>query len=106
MVPEVGTLLFTEIFGTEAGNFALKTLPTGGLYLLGGVTDGLHDFILTDECFKHHFYDKGRLEEQVRQVPLFVIKPETELGLLGAEEYAYRELGSYNRSESHPYAHE
>mmetsp|Transcript_23238 Transcript_23238/g.31679 ORF Transcript_23238/g.31679 Transcript_23238/m.31679 type:complete len:106 (-) Transcript_23238:143-460(-) len=92
---------FTEIFATEAGNLALKTLPTGGLYLLGGVTNGLLDYILTDECFKHNFYDKGRLEDQVRQVPLFVIKPETELGLLGAEECAYRELGSYNRPEGH-----
>lgn len=67
--------------------------------MLGGVTNGLLEFLLHDDTFKHNFYDKGRLEDQVRQVPLFIIKPDTELGLLGAEECAYRELGSYVRPE-------
>ena len=31
---------FAEIFGTEVGNLALKTLPYGGIYLIGGVTNG------------------------------------------------------------------
>jgi len=30
---------FTENFGTETGNLALKTLPYGGIYLIGGVTN-------------------------------------------------------------------
>lgn len=94
---------FTEIFGREAGNFALKTLPSGGVYLLGGVTNGLLDYILTTDTFKREFYSKGRLEDQVRQVPLFVIKPETELGILGAEECAYRELGSFSKPESNQF---
>jgi glucokinase len=32
---------FTENFGTEAGNVTLKTLPYGGVYLIGGVTAGI-----------------------------------------------------------------
>lgn len=36
---------FTEIFAVEAGDFALKTLPYGGVYLIGGVTMGLSDFL-------------------------------------------------------------
>ena len=36
---------FTEIFATETGDFALKTLPYGGVYLVGGVTMGLSDYI-------------------------------------------------------------
>ena len=32
---------FTSIFGTETGNLALKTLPYGGIYLIGGVTNGI-----------------------------------------------------------------
>jgi glucokinase len=32
---------FTENLGTETGNLALKTLPYGGIYLIGGVTDGI-----------------------------------------------------------------
>lgn len=32
---------FAEIFGVEAGNFALKTLPHGGIYIIGGVSTGI-----------------------------------------------------------------
>lgn len=32
---------FTQIYGTECGNLALKTLPYGGIYLIGGVTTGI-----------------------------------------------------------------
>jgi len=32
---------FTEILGIETGNLALKTLPYGGIYLIGGVTAGI-----------------------------------------------------------------
>ena len=37
---------FTEWLGVEAGNLALKTLPTGGIYLIGGVTQGIHKYII------------------------------------------------------------
>ena len=57
---------FVEIFAVEAGNFALKTLPMGGVYLLGGVTCGLLDYLLTDDWFKSNFYDKGRLANVIR----------------------------------------
>ncbi len=32
---------FTEIFAVEVGNMALKTMPYGGIYLTGGVTNGI-----------------------------------------------------------------
>jgi hypothetical protein len=31
----------------------------------------------------------------VRRVPVFVVKPEVELGILGTEECAFRQLGSF-----------
>lgn len=34
---------FTEIFAVEAGDTALKFLPYGGIYLIGGVTMGIRD---------------------------------------------------------------
>ena len=37
---------FTEIYGVEVGNAALKSLPFGGIYLTGGVTFGILDHIL------------------------------------------------------------
>jgi len=30
--------MFLGLYGAEAGNLALKTLPYGGLYLLSGIT--------------------------------------------------------------------
>ena len=36
---------FTEIFAVEVGNMCIKTLPTGGVYLLGGVTHGIMEFL-------------------------------------------------------------
>ena len=32
---------FTKILGIDTGNLALKTLPYGGIYLIGGVTAGI-----------------------------------------------------------------
>ena len=34
---------FTEIFAVETGDTALKCLPYGGIYLIGGVTMGIRD---------------------------------------------------------------
>ena len=43
-----------------------------------------------------NFYAKGRLEGTMRRFPVMVLNPETELGILGAEEVAYRLMGSYS----------
>ena len=32
---------FSQNFGHEVGNLALKTMPYGGIYLIGGVTGGI-----------------------------------------------------------------
>lgn len=83
---------FAEIFGVEVGNTALKTLPYGGIYLTGGVTAGIQEFLLHDETFLEAFYAKGRQANKVRKMPIFIVKPELQLGLLGAEECARRVL--------------
>ena len=37
-MPCVATLdLWTEIYGSEAGNFAIRTLARGGIYIAGGI---------------------------------------------------------------------
>ena len=43
--------LFTSIYGSAAGNIALITLPTGGLYLLGGLSIALEEYILRKKIF-------------------------------------------------------
>lgn len=85
---------FSEILAREVGNMALKTLPFGGIYLIGGVTMGISDY-LNHESFLNEVYKKGRLEPAVRRVPIFVVKPDVELGMLGATECAFRLLGCY-----------
>lgn len=51
---------FTENLGTETGNLALKTLPYGGIYLIGGVTDGIQEYLKTNKKFIESFCNKGR----------------------------------------------
>ncbi len=85
---------FAEIYGVEVGNTALKTLPYGGIYLTGGVTAGIQEHLLHEETFLQAFYSKGRQEKKVRKIPIFIVKPEIQLGLRGAEECARRVLTS------------
>ena len=81
---------FTQIIGIEAGNFALKTLPFGGLYLIGGVTNGIRQYLIDEKTFMQNFEHKGRLSDTVKKIPVYVVNPEIECGILGAEEVAYR----------------
>lgn len=81
---------FTKIFAVEAANLALKTLPYGGIYLIGGVTAGIRDYILNTDTFIKNFEQKGRLEPAMKKIPLYLVDPMLEVGLMGAEEVAYR----------------
>jgi len=89
---------FAQIFGTEVGNFAMKTLPYGGIYLTGGVTMGLAQYLQQTNVFKQEVYAKGRLSATVRRFPIYVLQPEIEIGILGAEEQAYRLQGCFGIS--------
>ena len=81
---------FTQIFAVEAANFALKTLPFGGMYLIGGVTEGIREYMINDPTFQENFFRKGRLEGTMRKIPLLIVNPGIEVGILGAEEVSYR----------------
>ena len=83
---------FSEILAVEVGNMALKTLPYGGIYLTGGVTNGITEYLLHSDTFLEAFYAKGRQEKKMRKMPIFIVKPEIQLGLEGAEECARRLL--------------
>lgn len=87
----------SEILAVEVGNMALKTLPYGGLYLVGGLTTGVLEYIEHDPSFMETIYKKGRLSHAMRRVPIFVVKPQIELGILGTEECAFRKLGCYSK---------
>ena len=83
---------FTENFGTETGNLALKTLPYGGIYLIGGVTNGIKDYLISDPKFMDSFYNKGRLSDHMRSFQVLLVDPEIEIGLAGAKERARRDM--------------
>lgn len=54
---------FSQNFGHEVGNLALKTMPYGGIYLIGGVTSGIQDYLKCNNTFMDAFCNKGRLSE-------------------------------------------
>ena len=56
---------FTEIFAVQAGDTALKYLPYGGVYLVGGVTMGIRDYMIQNTQFMDDFYQKGRAESEL-----------------------------------------
>ncbi len=81
----VATLdLFVSILGAEAGNLALKTLATGGVYLGGGIPPRILP-TLEDGRFMEAFRRKGRFAELLGDVPVHVlIEP---VPLIGAAAY-------------------
>jgi glucokinase len=65
--------LFADILAAEAGNFALKTLATGGVVLAGGLPRRLLPFLET-EAFLDRFTAKGRFSDWLRRMPLSILQ--------------------------------
>lgn len=63
---------FVRVYGAEAGNLALRVLPSAGLYVGGGIAPRLLPF-LRGPAFLEAFHDKGRLRSLVEQVPVHVV---------------------------------
>ena len=73
---------FCRFLGQEAGNFALKSLATGGVYLAGGIPGKIHPFLMRSS-FMDHFTNKGRYQKILSEMPVHIVdNPET--GLRGA----------------------
>ena len=78
--------IFIRIYGAVVGNLALSTLPKQGIYIMGGLSPRLVDFIKKG-TFMKVFLDKGRMSELIRSIPVFVVM-DTNIGLKGATIYA------------------
>lgn len=74
--------IWIAVYGAEAGNLALKTMATGGLFLAGGISPKVLAK-LTGPIFMNAFLDKGRLHSLVEAIPVQVITND-KAGLLGA----------------------
>ncbi|MEW6332244.1 MAG: glucokinase [Pseudomonadota bacterium] len=74
--------LFVDIYGAQAGNLALTTGATGGVYIAGGIAPKIISR-LTDGRFMRAFCSKGKMSPYVEAIPVQVVtKPEA--GLMGA----------------------
>ena len=84
--------LWTDIYGAEAGNLALKVLALGGVYVAGGIAVKIIEKI-KDGTFFEAFRDKWKFETMLGNIPVSVILNES-APLLGA---AYEALASVPR---------
>lgn len=74
--------LFVSLYGAEAGNLALKTLATGGVFVGGGIAPKILA-ALTDGAFLRAFTSKGRMRPLLEATPVRIIVSPT-IALLGA----------------------
>ncbi len=64
--------LFVDILAEFCGNLALTLLPGAGIYLGGGMLPRIHD-LFDQERFVRRFTDRGRMQDLVAALPLFLI---------------------------------
>lgn len=96
-------------YGAEVGNASLKFIPTGGMFVSGGLTPKNIGLIQgEDSPFMKAYYDKGRLNPLLDTVPIFAVMNE-DIGLRGARVCAervsskcfiHREVYLFNSSNS------
>ena len=63
---------FVEAYGAEAGNLALRTVATAGLFVGGGIAPQILP-ALADGTFMHAFRDKAPLDDLMARIPVKVI---------------------------------
>ncbi len=82
--------LFIRFYGAEAGNLAVKLMPTGGVYIGGGIAPRMIARLQAPVFFEA-FYSKGpsNLRDVLKQMPIYLITSDKG-ALLGAANYAHR----------------
>ena len=82
---------FIGVFGDVAGDVSLFSCPTGGLYLLGGLSVVLEPLIAGTSIFMDHYFAKDNFAFLLKTFPVYLVK-NGDLGMLGAAECARRML--------------
>jgi glucokinase len=80
-VAQTALTRFVRIYGSEAGNLALKALAMGGVFVGGGIAPKILPVL--QESFFGPFCDKGRLSPVLSRMPIKVILNDA-CALLGA----------------------
>jgi len=78
--------MFIALYGSEAGNLALRFLTTGGLYVAGGIAPKVLPKIQSG-LFMEAFLGKDTYRELLQTIPVHVVLNE-KTALLGAAHYA------------------
>jgi glucokinase len=82
--------LWTNIYGAEAGNLALKVLALGGVYVAGGIAVKILPK-MKDGAFFKSFQDKWHFEKMLSEVPVSIVLNES-APLIGAAYEAYASI--------------
>ena len=82
--------LFIEVLADTASNMSLLTLPSGGIYLLGGISVAIEPFMKQSDLFMKFFVDKD-LNFILKNIQIYLIKNDN-IGMIGATEAARRIL--------------
>jgi len=80
--------MFVSAYGAEAGNLALRTMATAGVYVGGGIARKIMP-AMTTGSFMDAFRAKAPMADLLARIPVKVILNE-EAGLLGAAVAAQR----------------
>jgi glucokinase len=78
--------LFCRLYGAQAGNLALTSLPYGGVFLAGGIAAKILPFIIRGD-FMQGFLDKGRYHAVLQKIPVKICT-NPEAALIGAARHA------------------
>ena len=76
---------FCSLYGAEAGNLALRTVATGGIYIGGGIAPKIIKEIKRSDFMKS-FFSKGRFSDFLENIPVHVVLEEN-TALRGAVYY-------------------
>jgi len=76
--------VFVSVFGSEAGNCALKMMATGGVYVAG--IGGKIVEKMKEPAFMDSFLDKGRMKSLLEAVPIKIVLND-DSGLIGAARF-------------------
>jgi glucokinase len=77
--------VFTQLYGSISGDLALAFAAKGGIYLSGGLLQGLGN-LFDKQCFLEHFHNKGRYRDYCEQIPIALVRSSYP-GLLGAARF-------------------
>lgn len=83
--------LFCSLYGSEAGNLALKTLPNGGVYVAGGIAPKVLPALRSGQ-FLESFCNKGRMRPILEGLRISAVLDTASVSLLGAQRLALSKL--------------